>query len=443
MGLGYDGAPTQSIASDSGAFRVHWATEGDHAPPLADTMPSNGVPDFVDEVAAVADRVADVLQGDAWRAPPSDESSSPNGGDDKYDIYLVNFGGSADGLVAANACFNDGTCSSHMIMENDFAGRGYATPSEGISVLVSHEYFHAIQYAYHADLPAWWSEGTATWFEEYFDPTQNDFERLVRGYFPEASRGLNARQQGFTDGWPYRTGIFPHFLELHYGVDVIRATFERLAEGDELLDALDVALHDAGASLREAFATFAGWNAFTGSRATTTGYPSAAQFDEVPLVDLDATKATNWQIAVDPLAAKYARVALSGSARIRVVARDGYQTPSVLVATAPDQLVDADGFETTETSVLLVVAGSAPGAQNAATIQFRNVTQPDEPHEPDEPDEPDNNSTQPQPEPDPVDDDVLAEVGGGCASAPGKPSTLPLFAVVALGFIQRRRRRTE
>lgn len=129
-----------------------------------------------------------------------------------------------------------------MFIENDFAGYGYFFIEEVICVLTSHEYFHLVQVVYIDELEQWISEGTVTWFEESFDLSQSDFERLANGYFETPERSLNARSQGPFDGFSYSTAFFFYYLELCYDVDLMRKFFERIVLGTELLIAFDVEL---------------------------------------------------------------------------------------------------------------------------------------------------------------------------------------------------------
>src|SRR5262245_22331835 len=78
QGYGYGGLLVKSHATTQ--VRVHWATEGAHAPSLSSTR-ADGVPDTV---AFAADTAEDVLTRYAamgYRKIPSDAGCASNGGD--------------------------------------------------------------------------------------------------------------------------------------------------------------------------------------------------------------------------------------------------------------------------------------------------------------------------------------------------------------------------
>ncbi|MEL6178924.1 MAG: MXAN_6640 family putative metalloprotease, partial [Myxococcota bacterium] len=284
--------------------------------------------------------------------------------------------------AVSNVC-DDGsppTCTAHLLMESDFSRSGYASQEEGIHVLVSHEYFHAVQNAYVDSLPPWWSEGTATWFEEWYDPTQSDFERLANGYFAESARSLNSRSQGPFDSFNYAGALFVHFIELEYGVDTLRTTFEAIGAGAEVLDAIDGSLALQESSLSSAFERFARWNLYTGTRATAgAGYPQAAGYDEVQVERIDVSAGADYNASIDPLAARYLQLQLSGSARLSVEpVNDGEPIASVWLTDSPDEamLLDEEGILIDDTSVTLVLVNGDWDLERSVRVKVRNEEPP-------------------------------------------------------------------
>src|SRR5690348_7233397 len=72
-------------------FCVHWVEEGLDAPNLSDRN-GDGIPDFVDRVMGVAERVHQVENGKlGWREPRSDGRQGGRRG--KTDVYLSQIGG--------------------------------------------------------------------------------------------------------------------------------------------------------------------------------------------------------------------------------------------------------------------------------------------------------------------------------------------------------------
>jgi hypothetical protein len=337
---GYRDAATQFLDSDSGAIRVWYATEGEHSPDPTDDAPADGIPDIVQAMADTGDEVATSLAERGWRRPIADTlsgTSTDDGGSDAFDIYLVNFQ-RADGLFFAEGCLPGGLprqCTGYIAIKSDFRRTGYASMQEAVTVLVSHEYFHAVQAAYSDDLPGWWSEGTATWHEEFFDPTQDDYERLADSYFAEAGRSLNGIVQGTTDAFAYGTGVYVRFIEQTLGEGVLLEVFERLATGEELEDALltSVASHTP---FSESFAEFAAWSLCTGSRTLDGfGFPEAASLDELPTQALDGSASVNWDVEVRKWAFEPAELSRPQALSLRVSELDGWQSPPTLVVVDP------------------------------------------------------------------------------------------------------------
>ena len=289
-GNGYGNVKAYSHASKGGHFKVWYTKKGDDAVPLEDTSPKDGVPDFVNKVAKHAETSYSTLVDEVGFREPLDDSKYHDrpdyGGDARFDIYLLNVNDS-DGYRVVEACrSNPPQCAGYLAMENDFKGFNYPSKDFAIKVLTSHEFTHAIHGAYLADIPRFWSEGTATWAEERVFPEQGDFDNFLHVFFRNPDRPLNAEQAGNPgDPFPYSTAIWPKFLEERFGDAVIVDTFEELAKrgkGADVWAATDAVLQNEGASVGEAFSEFALWNALTGSRASATdeeiGYENAANY---------------------------------------------------------------------------------------------------------------------------------------------------------------------
>ena len=315
--------------------------------------------------------------GPGWRARTTrSPRRSTTAEDGRFDIYLVDFGGGSDGLVRKNACGPDGTsavptCTAHMLIENDFAGYGYPSIEEAVSVLVAHEYFHAVQAAYVDELPAWYSEGTATWFQEHFDPTQSDFERLADRYFQAAGRSLLAPTQGPFDGFHYSCALLFYHLDLTLGPEVVFGSLDRLSEGEGVVEALDGAIQAAGPTdLAGAYERFVAWNYFTGPRAREgAGYPRSSLWSQVPVRELDATRGLNWDLELDALSARYAQLRVEAPTRVELRPIEGAPIqPRLLVLEGPDDVVSLGPGEPVELEAreVLEVAVVHPGTGGEA-----------------------------------------------------------------------------
>jgi hypothetical protein len=312
-------APNEKVEifdSAGGSFRVHYTRAGDDAVPRADSD-ADGVPDYVQLVAAEYDRVGDYYANElGFERPPSDEAvPNDNGGNARFDVYLVDFATTSDGSFRAEQCTSASAtrCPGYMKQENDFAGHNYASLALATRILASHEYFHAVQAGYDAKAGANLGEGTAVWASEAYDPSLDDLEGFVAGYLDRPDRGLTQEPTGPVDAFSYGSSLFFQFLGERYGRETIRQLWEALRERSTSVGpdatwppALDSVLKDAhDSSIADAFAEFSRWNLFTAGRADPErAYANGSGYPEL------ATKTVNLPFAdtaprVFPLAAKF------------------------------------------------------------------------------------------------------------------------------------------
>lgn len=262
-----------SVDSADATARVWYSVEGPNQVKQGDAD-GNGVPDFAELVASYTEDVLATYAETGFRAPLSDGTG---GGGAAMDVYLVDFGGSADGAYTAEACSGaPKQCSGYFVMENDFSGYGYASVDSAIRVLTSHELFHAVQAAYDAEEEVWFSEGTAVWAEHLYDPLNEDFLAFADAYLDDTGRSLDQPPSGPVPTFAYATTLWWWFLADRYGDDVMLDLLEMSEATDELTTEM-VALQEArGGSLEEDWTTFARWNLATGRYAgSLDGYPFA------------------------------------------------------------------------------------------------------------------------------------------------------------------------
>lgn len=172
--------------SPSGKFRIHYVTVGSDRVP-SDDFNSNGIPDYVEEVAEAADSSYNhEIMTLGFTNPINDG--------EVYDIFienLANFGAygltnnRTSGSFACNSS-GPGTC---IYIENDFAGYPPNTDPEGdvigsIKVTVAHELKHAIQFVqndWNGDSDRW-AEMDATLMEEVVYDDVNDYYNYITGF---------------------------------------------------------------------------------------------------------------------------------------------------------------------------------------------------------------------------------------------------------------------
>ncbi|MFO0606098.1 MAG: MXAN_6640 family putative metalloprotease [Polyangiales bacterium] len=275
--------------SPGGTFRIHYTRAGRNAVPAVDAN-GNMVPDYVEETAGMYDRVLAFYRDmRGFRAPPDDLAvRGGNGGDARFDVYLVDFAGRADGAFRREECDPAAsvTCPGYMLQENDFVGYPYASTLAGTTVLSSHEFFHAVQAGYDARRGPVLEEATAVWATEQFDPTLRDFEGFVPGYLSRPDRSLDQVLSGPVDAFTYGAAIFFQFLTERHDARVVQRLWAACGMDDGStgwLDVLDGVLRrDYASSFAAEYAEFVVWNLYTGARANPRrAYANGASY---PLV---------------------------------------------------------------------------------------------------------------------------------------------------------------
>lgn len=335
-GYDYGAAPVASYATAN--VRVHYATSGPHQARLQSTRGDN-VPDDVVHAAEVTEDSLGRYQAMGFRAPKGDgdyAACSSNGGDARLDVYLVAFKGS-DGMTVSEACSTSGKarrCSSYIMAEATFAGRGYKSYDDAVRTVLPHELFHAIQNAYDSDLDGFWGEGSAQWAADHLQPSLEDMERQMPAFFAETSRSLDTPPGGATAGFLYGSAVWPVYLTTRHGVDVVRAILDEEGKGQGgTLASTDVVLKGHGDSLAEAFPLFAVWNGATGSRAgdpSLGGYPDGARYPTAKVTDVDGAVGVEVKGITSGLSAYYYRVAVDEPRRV-VLDTDGERNAGYLL----------------------------------------------------------------------------------------------------------------
>ena len=291
---GYDYGETKPSSFGNEQVLVWYTTEGAHAVNDKSTR-ADHVPDDVAAVVAITSDALDRYVAMGFRAPVSDSlspSCGSNGGDARFDVYLVNMRG-ADGMAVPESgrctSTNPKQCASYLVAKSNYA-ESYDSAELGIRTVLPHETFHAVQNAYDVDLDRFWAEGSAQWATKTLDPTLTDLERNLPAFFDQSARSLDAPPSGVTSAFLYGSAVWPVFLSQRFSDDIVRAVLEQEAQqGDSALVATDVVLHAMGSSLADEFPLFAAWNVATGARTGTGGYADAAAYPEVHVSELAST----------------------------------------------------------------------------------------------------------------------------------------------------------
>lgn len=278
-----DADVVESWDEETGQVRAHFSVEGPNRTLLADED-GDAVPDFPQQVARTTADGLRVFRELGFRAPVREsEVGRPLAGSDAYDIYLVDFGGAADGRFGIDACTGSPRhCAGFLVIENDFFGYSYPTLETAVDTVAVHEAFHAVQAAY-TDLPIWLSEGSATWAERAYDESSTDFLRACNGYLADHTRPLYQPPPGPVPAFAYGTALWVDFLARRFEPAVI----------DDVLLAVEAAPGDAvesvmadvigrGGAFELAWADFVRHNLATGARAgAATSHPYAGSLDAI------------------------------------------------------------------------------------------------------------------------------------------------------------------
>ena len=298
---------SETFGTPSGHFLIHYTKTGNDAV-LRPTQDSDGdgVPDFVETLGTIADSVyLNIVVNMQYPAPPSD-GFYPEGGDDRFDIYLKNLSTSFFGLSYLDSLNLGGADSlkatTFMLLDNDYTSiPGYESrPFDAVRVTLAHEFFHAVQfgidYTEQEFVPSpgvgrYWMEMSAVWMEEQLYDNINDYYNYLPYYFQAPSRSIQQFLNVY-DNHPYGSVVPPIFLSEKFGQDIIRDIWIRCGDfgyGPSFLQAAQAAIDsisDHDQNWFSVFREFALWNYFTGARAALApnnlGYPEKANYPIIP-----------------------------------------------------------------------------------------------------------------------------------------------------------------
>ncbi|MEO1334270.1 MAG: MXAN_6640 family putative metalloprotease, partial [Myxococcota bacterium] len=249
-------------------FKVHFSTNGPNAIPTNDAD-ATGEPDYAEFVLDTFEASLVAYSQLGFRSPLNDAFvSDGDGGDGKFDVYLIDFGGRGDGQYRLDACLaaSPNRCAGHMLLENDFAGYGYPSIETAIRIVGSHELFHAVQAGYAAGQDLIVSEATAVWATERFDPTLNDFEAFIRRFLERPERSIFVAPSGLVDGYPYSVSLFFRFLDERFGPEIVLELWQQLEQTpdvDDWVASVDGILSaNYGTGFTDEYEEFAVWNVY-------------------------------------------------------------------------------------------------------------------------------------------------------------------------------------
>jgi hypothetical protein len=233
-------------------FCVHWVAEGVDAPDLTDAN-GDGVPDYVEQVEAVAEHVYAIENGKlGWRRPKCD--GREGGLACRTDVYLDEVGEALFGYAVPDR--DQATASrrlprrlhGYLVLDNDYSPREFpgTTQEHDLEVTLAHEYFHVLQFAYDAYQDSWFAESSAVWMEDLVYDGIDDYLRYIRRWVRHFSTPLTADSTK-----EYGSAVWNMWLARRYGREIVRDAWARAIHtrpGGFSIAAYDSAIRAAGRS---------------------------------------------------------------------------------------------------------------------------------------------------------------------------------------------------
>ncbi len=268
---------THAYDSPGGFFKIHYSISGAHAIFPDDTDPANGIPDLVEWVADYCDSAYNCQTGSlGYLAPPSDGTL---GGDDKYDIYLIDMPYYGYCQPESEGPEEWPDWISYMAMNNEFIDFPPNDDPEGdqkgaARVTAAHEFFHAVQFAYTNLAESWYMEVSSTWMEEICYPLVNDNYNYLDDFFDSPHLSL----YDLSDNHEYGAFVFNIFLDQNFDTLLIRSIWEDMRYNTDALQVINSNLQEYNSDLYSVFNEFALWNWCTGGRDDGLHYPEGASY---------------------------------------------------------------------------------------------------------------------------------------------------------------------
>lgn len=252
---------TEKIATYSN-FAFHYSIDGPAGESVDKTdLDKSGIPDYVEDMAFIfGDSINSLYHKTTKLALPPNDKDKIN--DAYYDVYIT--GNKADeigqgtyGYVAPETTIGDNPNSpgitetnastSFMVMRNNYTG--FSESQEiSISVTAAHEYMHAVQMGYDANMNPWFMEAVSAWAEEFSFPGYDDNFQYLTDVFSKTDIALNYEngqdsENAGLDGHWYSSWLFVKYLTEHTNPNIIRNIYERCVSKNSI-NALDQVLKD-------------------------------------------------------------------------------------------------------------------------------------------------------------------------------------------------------
>lgn len=298
-----EGRPDLDQILETEHFIIHYTEEGENA---ADE-------DYVEAAAEIVELVWQMeIEEMGWPAPPTDGDV---GGDERFDMYLLNLCGDEalygyaqpEGEQGDNPNTDEVeqyAISSYLVVDNDFDDDCFQGGEGDLLTTVAHEFNHNIQFGYDvADAHGWYYESTATWLETQVAGDDQQATIYVSELFqvPEVCFGS---EEG---GLRYGTYLFIQSLVDAHGDEVVLELWQNIAQV-EGFPALEMTLESHGEDIPSAVARFHLQN-------LVRDYPLADEFGATVWLENTIDDTGDWTFTgngIQELAANFFEVDLDG-----------------------------------------------------------------------------------------------------------------------------------
>ena len=231
----------------------------DHSPNLADIEPLDGVPDYINQVAEVADSSYKLL------IEKMKFEDGANGEDNITDIYVLDMGGSFYGRAIRIGC--DDSCIE---IDNDYEDDSYIVKGiDAMKVTTLHEFFHVVQFDYRCGTggDGYFYELSSTWIEDLGYPDINDYLNFLNS--STSSNYYKNPSIDFDDTNGYSLALFGHYLSTQFEQNVsisyeseldskiMNRIWGRMSTGNiSAISSIDYILDSLGSSFADAWLDF-------------------------------------------------------------------------------------------------------------------------------------------------------------------------------------------
>ncbi|TAN42602.1 MAG: hypothetical protein EPN25_02760 [Nitrospirae bacterium] len=271
--------------SPGGSFKIHYTEDNSRGDAVSgsDGNPAT-IPQFVLDTGTAFENSRSRIKALGFPELPGDGS---NGGDSRFDVYIVNLPGSF-GYTSFDAFPSD----TYIVIDNDFSSVPQnldpaGTQKGAIKVTAAHELFHAFQFQRTIDIAGngWWMESSSTWMEDEVYPEVKDYLNYIGLRYNDVNdngrwdsgepyftiSGQNAGTLARTAKWfdrpdtslntynssfEYGNIIWVKFLSENFGRDIVRGIWTRTGVSATALKSIETELAASGTTFASALRSF-------------------------------------------------------------------------------------------------------------------------------------------------------------------------------------------